>query len=184
MRGIMRRLILPLLILIATLPAAGEPRTPAPEFAISEWINTDQPITVESLRGKVVLIHFFQLWCPGCNRFSRPLFDEWQEKYSDREDVVLLGIHTVFEGHGAQSPGRLHRYLRTYHITYPVGIDDYAHPEDDIPITMGRYRTGGTPTTTIIDRDGNIRLQRLGSFRQEPVEQLIERLLAEPPSGD
>jgi len=100
------------------------------------------------------------------------------------EDVVILGIHTVFEGHYTQTPGRLHRYLRTNRITYPVGIDDYARPKDDTPITMARYRTRGTPTTTIIDRHGNIRFQQLGSFRREPVEQLIEKLLGESPPED
>ena len=157
---------------------------PAPEFAVSEWINTDEPLSVKSLRGKVVLIHFFQLWCPGCNRFSKPLFRDWQERFGEREDVAILGIHTVFEGHYSQTPGRLHRYLRTNGITYPVGVDAYANPEDDVPITMRRYRTGGTPTATILDRQGNIRFQQLGSFRPEPVEALIEALLEESPAKD
>ncbi len=176
----MRRLILPLLILIATLPAAGEPRTPAPEFAISEWINTDQPITVESLRGKVVLIHFFQLWCPGCNRFSIPLFQRWNEKYGGRDDVTVVSIHTVFEGHDAQNPARLRDFVRERGITHPVGVDAYDTPQRGTPVTMRRYRTGGTPHVAIVDKAGQLRFTHFGGFEPEPVERFIDRLLAEP----
>lgn len=41
----------------------------APAWDISEWINQDAG-NVDALRGKVVVIDFFQLWCPGCNQFS------------------------------------------------------------------------------------------------------------------
>ena len=49
---------------------------PAPEWKVSQWIN-DDPGTLADNRGKVVLIHFFQLWCPGCHEFSIPLFHQF-----------------------------------------------------------------------------------------------------------
>ncbi len=48
----------------------------APELEISEWIN-GEGITLESLCGKVVIIEFFQLWCPGCNHSSILLMEKW-----------------------------------------------------------------------------------------------------------
>jgi thiol-disulfide isomerase/thioredoxin len=78
----------------------------APEWVISEWINSTGLI-LENLQGKVVVIDFFQLWCPGCNKFSIPLMEKWKQKYIDRKDIQLIGIHTVFEGHSQQTPERL-----------------------------------------------------------------------------
>ena len=155
---------------------------PAPEWEISEWLNGD-PGSLEQNRGRVILIDFFQLWCPGCNRFSIPLFEKWQEKYAGRDDLLMVSIHTVFEGHASQSPERLKGFVRENGMNHPVGIDAYARKSDDVPITMRRYRTGGTPNVVIVDKQGRIRFRHLGSFEPGPVEALIDTLLAEDPGG-
>jgi hypothetical protein len=83
----------------------------APEWVVSEWLNT-AGFTLEDMRGKVVVIDFFQLWCPGCNKFSIPLMEKWGQKYRGRNDIQLIGIHTVFEGHSHQTPNRLRQYIK------------------------------------------------------------------------
>ena len=80
----------------------------ATEWVISEWINTPG-FTLEDLRGKVVVIDFFQLWCPGCNNFSIPLMAKWEQKYRGHTDIQLIGIHIVFEGHSYQTPEKIRR---------------------------------------------------------------------------
>ena len=45
---------------------------PAPEWTISEWLNSEAT-KLRDLRRKVVIVDFFQFWCPGCNSFSIPL---------------------------------------------------------------------------------------------------------------
>ncbi|MFQ5701334.1 MAG: TlpA family protein disulfide reductase [Acidobacteriota bacterium] len=159
------------------LHAAPVGRT-APEWEISEWLNAD-PGRLSDNRGKVVLIDFFQLWCPGCNAFSIPLFTEWEKRYAGRDDLLIVSIHTVFEGHAYQGPERLRAFVREKGIHHPVGIDAYASARDTMPITMRRYRTRGTPEVVIIDKRGRVRFDHLGSFRPEPVEALIEALLKE-----
>jgi len=151
----------------------------APEWQVSEWINGD-PARLEDNRGKVVLIEFFQLWCPGCNRFSIPLFNRWDEKYGDRDDVLIVSIHTVFEGHDVQNPGRLRQFVHDRGIRHPVGIDAYD-PKDPkgTPITMRRFETGGTPHVAIVDKHGKLRFSHFGDFRPEVVESFIDRLLKE-----
>jgi hypothetical protein len=47
----------------------------APELVISEWINSEGT-TLDNLKGKVVILEFFQMWCPGCNNFSISLMEE------------------------------------------------------------------------------------------------------------
>ncbi|MES9831839.1 MAG: TlpA disulfide reductase family protein [Candidatus Thiodiazotropha sp. DIVDIV] len=152
----------------------------APEWRISEWLNGDGT-TVKGLRGKVVVVDFFQLWCPGCNSFSVPLMANWEIKYADQVaagNIVFLSIHTVFEGHNYQNPDRLRDYVRKKGIKHPVGIDLHL-PGEEIPETMRRYRTRGTPEMAIIDRHGVVRFQKFGSFDPGRGERLIDSLLKE-----
>ncbi|MEQ8822901.1 MAG: TlpA disulfide reductase family protein [Filomicrobium sp.] len=151
----------------------------APQWDILEWINGDGG-NVEELRGKVIIIDFFQLWCPGCNEFSGPLLKSWQTKYGDAvasDDLVLVKIHTVFEGRNYQTVQRLKRYVKEKAITIPVGVDRHRDNGDRIPITMRRYRTRGTPEMAIIDREGMIQFQQFGYFDPPTAETLIDRLL-------
>ena len=149
----------------------------APEWVISEWINSNG-LTLVGLRGKVVVIDFFQLWCPGCNKFSGPLMEKWNQQYSGRKDIQLIGIHTVFEGHSQQTPKRLRQYVKEKNITYPVGVDGQV-ANQRLPETMIRYNTHGTPEMAIIDKKGKIRFQHFGSFNPGIAEKLINTLLNE-----
>lgn len=150
----------------------------APQWKVSEWINGN-PGRLADLRGKLVLINFFQMWCPGSNEFSLPLFEDWAEKYGDRDDVVVVSIHTVFEEHDAQTPEKLRQFIKEMGITHPVGIDAYERKDSVVPITMDRYQTGGTPHIAIVDKEGQLRFSHFGRFEREPVERFIERILEE-----
>ncbi|MBT3879869.1 MAG: TlpA family protein disulfide reductase [Candidatus Scalindua sp.] len=177
-----KKLFFAAIILYGTLLLAGKTEAnssdnQAPEWVISEWINSNG-LTLAGLRGKVVVIDFFQLWCPGCNKFSGPLMDKWNSKFSDRKDIQLVGIHTVFEGHSQQTPKRLRQYVKEKNITYPVGVDDHVSSQRS-PETMILYHTHGTPEMAIIDKKGKIRFQHFGSFNPDVVEKLINTLLNE-----
>ncbi len=155
-------------------------RRPAPEWDISEWINGEGSSLAE-LRGKVVVVDFFQLWCPGCNSFSIPLMATWEEEYRNEVDqgrIAFLSIHTVFEGHEYQHSGRLRQYLQQKDIQHLVGIDRHQEGKE-IPETMRGYQTRGTPEKAIIDQQGQIRFQRFGRFNPIEAEKLIENLLEE-----
>ena len=131
---------------------------PAPQWDILEWINGDGG-NVDKLRGKVIIIDFFQLWCPGCNKFSGPLMQYWQQKFArdvDQGSLKFIKIHTVFEGHNYQTVKRLKNYIREKGITIAVGVDRHRG-ERRVPETMARYNTRGTPEMVIIDKDGMIR---------------------------
>ncbi len=146
-----------------------------PGCDIAEWINEDRG-NVDALRGKVVVIDFFQLWCPGCNQFSGPLLKHWQqmfERHIADGQLVLVKIHTVFEGHSYQTVRRLRSYLKEKQISLPVGVDRRANGQR-LPETMRSYRTRGTPEIAVIDRDGIIRFQEFGYFEPQPVEVVIQ----------
>lgn len=149
----------------------------APELEISKWLN-GKGTFLKNLQGKVVVLEFFQLWCPGCSKFSIPLMKEWIKKFADDKNVFFISIHTVFEGHSYQNPRRLKKFLKSKNIKHPVGIDRHRGNEP-VPITMQRYRTGGTPCIVIIDKSGVIRFKYFGAFREEPVGDLIRYLIKE-----
>jgi len=151
---------------------------PAPEWDISQWLN-GYPGTLKSNQDRVIVIDFFQLWCPGCNTFTGPLMQQWQGRFSEEiasGDLVLLKIHTVFEGHDYQNVHRLKKYLVEKGITLPVGVDRHLG-NDHLPETKKRYQTRGTPEVVMIDREGMIRFQRFGWFDPAKAERYIDSLL-------
>jgi thiol-disulfide isomerase/thioredoxin len=152
--------------------------TESPAWKIDQWLN-DDPGKIADHRGKVILIHFFQMWCPGCDDFSIPLFQRWTEEFGARDDVLVVSIHTVFEGHDVQSPEHLRLFVAERGIAHPVGIDAYPSPGARVPITMDRFETGGTPHIAIVDQQGKLRFSHFGRFEPDPVERFITRLLDE-----
>ena len=164
---------------LLSIPAQGQAvGRPAPSWDILEWIN-GYGGNVDTLKGKVIIIDFFQLWCPGCNKFSGPLMTHWQEKFSNEMamgQLVLVKIHTVFEGHNYQTVKKLKTYVKDKGITIPVGIDRHIG-ERRIPETMRRYKTRGTPEMVIIDGNGIIRFQEFGGYEPTPVEAMIDEMI-------
>ena len=134
------------------------------------------------LKGKVVVVEFFQLWCPGCKSFSLPLMQRWEKSFAREiadDKLVMLSIHTVFEGHDYQNTQRLRGFLKERGIDRLTGVDRHKSGSE-IPETMKLYRTRGTPEMAIIGKRGHIRFQHFGGFDPEPVEQFIRKLLDEP----
>lgn len=183
----MRSFILALCFLgvFAAQPASARPSSmqvprAAPEWIISEWLN-GEPTSLRDLRGKVVVVDFFQLWCPGCNAFSIPLLKRWEQVFAGpiaAGTLQIVSIHTVFEGHDYQNPDKLKNFLKRKKIRHLVGIDRHA-PGERVPQTMRLFGTMGTPEMAFIDHTGTVRFQEFGGFAVERAETLLRRLLKE-----
>lgn len=132
----------------------------APQLAVSEWMNTRSPITLEGLRGRVVYLHAFQALCPGCVAHAIPQVLRIERIFS-ASGLAVIGLHTVFEHHAAMSPVTLKAFLHEYKVTSPVGVD-LAGEHSDVPVTMGRYRFRGTPSSVLIGRDGIVLHEAFG----------------------
>jgi len=153
----------------------------APPLEVSQWFNTQTPVTLAELRGRVVVIEAFQMLCPGCVSHGLPQAQRIVDAFGD--DVTVLGLHTVFEHHDAMTPVSLEAFLHEYRIGFPVGVDAHDRP-GGTPITMGRYQLRGTPSLVLIDRAGNIRKHTLGAEDDLRVGADIALLTAEPwPEG-
>jgi len=133
---------------------------PAPEWQVSEWLNRDAPLSVADLLGKVVVLHAFQMRCPGCLEFSIPQAVRAHAFY-DPDEVAVVGLHTVFEHHELMRPEALKHFALDRGLAFPIGIDRHE-PEQSIPETMRAYGMQGTPTVVLIDAQGRIRLQQFG----------------------
>jgi peroxiredoxin len=127
---------------------------PAPEIAISRWFNTTEPITLAGLRGRPVLLHAFQMLCPGCVAHGTPQTQRAFELFK-RSDLQVIGLHTVFENHAAMTPVSLEAFIHEYRLTFPIGVDQ-AIEGSEMPVTMSRYGMQGTPTSILVGRDGTI----------------------------
>ncbi len=134
---------------------------PAPEWEISQWFNSNTPLGVQALRGRVVVAAAFQMLCPGCVAQTIPQLREVHDLFPATE-VAVIGLHTVFEHHTAMGPAALEAFLHEYRIAFPVGVDRPAANGDPIPTTMRRYAMQGTPTLILIDREGRLRRQTFG----------------------
>lgn len=133
---------------------------PAPELVVSRWLNSAEPISLANLRGRVVVLYAFQMLCPGCVSTALPQAQRVFETFSGG-DVAVLGLHTVFEHHEANSQAALEAFLHEYRIRFPVGVDAPA-PEGAIPQSMRAYGLQGTPSLILIDRDGQVRKHKFG----------------------
>lgn len=126
----------------------------APEVSVSRWFNTAQPITLAGLMGRPVLIHAFQMLCPGCVSHGTPQAERAHRLFAG-SDLSVIGLHTVFEHHAAMTPVSLEAFILEYQLTFPIGVDE-ASGVGSSPVTMKRFGMRGTPTTVLVGRDGGI----------------------------
>ena len=150
----------------------------APEWQVEVWLNTRASLELSHLRGRVVLLHAFQMLCPACVSHAVPQAERVHREYAEL-GVSVIGLHTVFEHHAAMMPVALEAFLHEYRVTYPVGVD-VAVAGDPIPATMRRYGMRGTPTLILIDRGGKLRLHEFGRMDDLRLGMMLGQLLAEP----
>ncbi|KFI22863.1 peroxiredoxin family protein [Nitrosococcus oceani] len=134
--------------------------TLAPEWKVAQWFNTQQPLQLADLRGKVVVIHAFQMLCPGCVVHGLP---QTQKIYNvfDANEVVVVGLHTVFEHHEVMTPQALEVFIHEYRYTFPIGVDQ-PDGQSGLPLTMRAYGMRGTPSLILIDHKGRLRKHSFG----------------------
>lgn len=149
---------------------------PAPELTVSKWLNTQEDLTLEKLRGKVVVIEAFQMLCPGCVSHGLPQAKTVSQMFS-RERVAVIGLHSVFEHHDAMTETSLAAFLYEYGISFPVAID--MPGTQAIPKTMEAYGLQGTPSLILIDINGNRRAQFFGQIHDLQLGAEIAFLLAD-----
>ena len=143
---------------------------PAPQIAgISQWLNTPDgtPISIDSLRGKVVLIDFWAYSCINCQR-AIPHVNAWYSAYAG-DGLEVIGVHTpeyAFE----HVPSNVEAGAQRLGIKYPVALDNgYT--------TWQNFGNSSWPTEYLIDSTGQVRHVSVGEGSYGSMEALIRTLL-------
>jgi len=132
------------------------------------WINS-QPLTLKSLKGKVVFIDFWAFDCDPCIE-TMPHVLELYDKYS-KEGVVFIGVHTprIDIEHDVT---KLRAAIEKMGIRFPVVVDDKEKIFRD-------YLCDLWPSQFVIDRQGIVRYSHGGVGRYADMEEAIQKLLKE-----
>lgn len=156
-------------------------QTKLPEIQAASWLNTDQPLSLATLRGRVVAVAAFQMLCPGCVKYGLPQAQHIAEIFRS-DDVAVIGLHSVFEHHEAMTSVALKAFLHEYNIRFPVAID--APGTGPMPRTMTEWQLEGTPTLLLFDRDGLLRARHFGRVADMAVGAEIMALIRRPPASE
>jgi len=146
------------------------------EIEASEWLNTPEPLKLSALRGRVVVVTAFQMLCRGCATVSLPQACNLHQAFS-REDLVVIGLHSVFEHHHVMTPDALRAFVHEYRLTFPIAID---RPNEDspVPVTMQAWALRGTPTLMVFDHEGQLVLQHFGHLDDLRLGALLGELIS------
>ncbi len=154
---------------------------PAPELTVQAWLNTDRPLALSALRGRVVVLIAFQVLCPNSVAGAIPQARRIHETFEPK-DVTVIGLHATFEHHGAYSPAVLKAFIHEYRLQFPIALDS-QNAHGPIPHTMDRYGMRGTPSLVLIDKSGLIRKHTFGVSDDLALGAQIGALAQESPAA-
>jgi len=147
------------------LPNLGQ----APELTNTVWLNTDHPLRLAELRGKVVLIDMWTFDCINCQHVI-PSVRGWYEEYKD-QGLVAIGNHYPEFDYEADL-NNLKDAVQRLDVPYPVA-------QDNDGATWSAFRTRAWPSLYLIDKRGNLRYTHIGEGQYDETEAAIRALLAE-----
>lgn len=127
-----------------------------------DWINTDRPIHLEKLRGKVVLLDFWTYCCINCHHVL-PTLAKLEEKYKNQ--LVVIGVHTA-KFDAEKVTANIRKKVREYNIKHPV-------VNDANQVIWNNFGVSSWPTLILIGPDGS----PLGSASGEVAFDVLDRAI-------
>jgi thiol-disulfide isomerase/thioredoxin len=177
----MRRSIVTAIAAVVSCLAIGAPSVEAQEApsivgssplyglaGATGWINSP-PLTAKELKGKVVLVDFWDYSCINCIR-AIPYIRAWAEKYKD-SGLVVIGVHTPEFDIEKEMPN-VQKAVNKFGITYPVALDN------DQKI-WNAFHNEYWPAHYFIDAKGKVRYEHFGEGEYDQSEKWIQKLLKE-----
>jgi len=147
---------------------------PAPEFAeIETWLNSP-PLTMQGLKGKVVLIDFWTYSCINCVR-TLPYITDWDRKYRDM-GLVIVGVHSP-EFEFEKKTANVEAAIAQHGIRYPVAQDNRLS-------TWLNFNNRYWPAHYLIDRQGQVVYTHFGEGKYDVTENNIRYLLGLKEKGE
>jgi thiol-disulfide isomerase/thioredoxin len=138
-----------------------EGKTPPP-LEVENWQNIEgDEITLDQLKGKVVVLDFWGVWCGPCRR-AMPHLKEIYSKHKD-DGLVIIGVHTTNQGE------KMKEYVEEEQLPWPVAVDIDKK-------TVSAFRVDSYPDYYVIDRSGNL---RVADLQNAELDRVVEALLKE-----
>ena len=106
----------------------------APALLVQTWFNTDRPLPLSDLRGRVVVLVAFQVLCPNSIAVAIPQARRIHETF-EPSDVAVIGLHATFEHHDAYRPAVINAFIHEYRLKFPIALDQ-PNAAGPIPQTM------------------------------------------------
>jgi len=160
------------LLLITGITLAQQPDDvfvgqPAPEIKKSDvWINS-APLTLASLKGKVVVVDFWAFDCPYCAE-AMPHIQDLYSKY-EKNGLVIIGVHTPRIDYEKDIP-KIKDAVAKKGIKFPVVVDNKYDIWSD-------YLCSTWPSQFVVDREGIIQFSHSGTGRYDEMEKVVQKLL-------
>ena len=147
-------------------PRAGkdalEDKAPPP-LTVEKWMNTDdKPLDLKDLKGKVVVLDFWGVWCPPC-RAAMPKLKQLYSQHKD-DGLVIIGVHTTRQGE------RMANFVKEQKLPWPIALDVEGK-------TVKAFLVDSFPDYYLIDRSGKLRVADLANA---DLERAVKILLKEP----
>ena len=139
----------------------------APEIG-RVWLNSS-PLSFRQLRGRAVLVDFWDYTCVNCIR-TLPYVQAWHERYHDK-GLTVIGVHTP-EFTFARYESNVERGIREFGLSYPIVIDS---DREIWKAFANRY----WPTKYLLDKEGYLRWGHFGEGGYGECERMIQELLRE-----
>jgi len=161
------RTIMPLLLFGATgSPGLAIVAGEMPPLNATRWVNSS-PLTPEALRGKVVLVNFWEFTCINWIR-TLPYVKAWNRDYA-KFGLVVIGVHAPEFAFGKQ-PEIIDRGIRDHGLTYPIAIDNDF-------VIWNSFDNDAWPATYLFDAQGQLVMRWTGEGSYDQIESEIRRLL-------
>lgn len=146
---------------------------PAPDFPPGlPWLNVKEPLSLEALRGKVVVLDFWTYGCVNCLHMAAEL-KTLEARFGDR--LVVIGVHTP-KFDNERNLETLRRNVLRYDLRHPVVQDEQG-------LMMEAYGAIAWPTLAVIDIEGRYLARFVGEGKSERLGMLVEQLLAMNPEA-
>lgn len=138
-----------------------------PEFpADLDWINTENPLTMQGLIGKIIIFDFWTYGCINCIHMI-PVLAQIEEKYA--EEVVVIGVHSAkFDNEGQTN--NLRQIVQRYNLHHPV-INDNEF------VVWQMYGAQAWPTIAIVDPRGNLVARDAGETPFEALDRYLSGMI-------
>jgi thiol-disulfide isomerase/thioredoxin len=158
--------VLPFLFVGVTGASSITAASEMPAFTVERWVNSP-PLTAAALRGKVVLVDFWEYTCINWIRTS-PYVKAWNRDYAEL-GLVVIGVHAPEFEFGKQA-ANIDRGIRDHGLTYPIALDNAF-------ATWRAYGNDAWPAKYLFDANGKLVKRWAGEGSYDQIEAEIRRLL-------